>query len=141
MIKKISIIICFVLIANINLFSQTNPFKRFTLKKEPTEIPSDSLGTTYFYSLSFEVNEPLVLMNAKFKLKNTATDSIINQQLFDLPFNDGIYLTSISPNGLIKDHYNFYILLGNVKSKEPLMLVADFTDSMNLQYKDILTNE
>jgi hypothetical protein len=141
MIKKISIIICFVLIASINLFSQTNPIKRFSLKKESTEIPSDSLGTTYFYSLSFEVNEPLVLMNAKFKLKSSVTDSLINEQSFDLPFNDGVYLTSISPNGLIKDHDNFYILLGNIKSKDPLQLVADFIDSMNLHYNDILTNE
>lgn len=141
MIKKISIIICFVLIASIDLFSQTNPIKRFSLKKESTEILSDSLGTTYFYSLSFEVNQPLVLMNAKFKLKSMATDSLINQQNFDLPFNDGVYLTSVSPNGLIKDHYNFYILLGNIKSKDELLLEADFIDSVNLHYNDILTNE
>jgi hypothetical protein len=121
--------------------AQTSPVKHFSLKKEPTEIPADSLGATYFYSLSFEVKNPLVLMSAKFKLKSTATDSLINQQTFDLPFNDGIYLTSISPNGLIKDHYNFYILLGNVKAKEPLILEADFIDSMNLHYNDILTNE
>jgi hypothetical protein len=140
MIKK-SFIICFFFAANISLFSQTNPIKRLSLKKEPSDIPSDSLGSTYFYSLTFETNEPFVLMSAKFKLKDITTDSIINQQTFDLPFNDGIYLTSISPNGLIKDHYNFYILLGNIKSKDPLILMADFTDSMNLLYNDILTNE
>ena len=141
MIKKSSLIICFALIANICLFSQTNPIKRISLKKESTEIPSDSLGTTYFYSVSFEVIDTLVLNSATFKLKNSATDSLVNQQNFNLPLVDSIYQTGYFSNGLIKDHNTFFILLGNIKSKEPLMLISDFIDSKNIYYKDILTNE
>jgi hypothetical protein len=121
--------------------AQVNPVKRFSLKKETTEIPSDSLGTTYLYSLSFEVNDNLVLTAANFKLKSLTTDSLINQQTFNLPLIDGVYQTGFSPNGLIKDHNSFFILLGNVKSIEPLMLISDFIDSKSIHYNDILTNE
>ena len=123
-----------------NLYSQTAPVKHFSLDKESTQIPSDSLGSTYFYSLSFEVSFD-TLTSATFKLRSLTTDSIINQQVFNLPKTDGIYQTGLFPSGLIKDKKNFYIRLGNIKSKEPLLLVTDFIDSKNTIYKDILTTE
>lgn len=139
---KIHRVSFFVLLTScmVNIQAQTNPVKHFSLDKEPTQIPSDSLGTTYFYSLSFEVAVD-TLTSATFNLRNLATDSLVNQQVFNLPNTDGIYQTGMFPNGLIKDKNNFYIRLGNFKSKEPLQLVTDFIDSKNTIYKDILTTE
>lgn len=139
--NKIYLILCIVLFINISLYAQHAPVKSFSLKKEPTEIAPDSLGTTYFYSLSFEVPDTLVLASATFKLKGLTTDSLFNQQIFNLPTTDGVYQTGYFPNGLIKDQYTFFILLGNIKSKEQLILVSDFKDSNNIQYNNIHSND
>ena len=140
MFKKIGFIL-FALVLSKIIVAQTIPIKLFSLKKDQSILPSDSLGTAYFYSVTFEVNDTLILKSANLKLKNTKNDSIISQQLFNLPIIDSVYQTGLFQNGLIKDHNSFFILLGNFKSKEPLTVTADFIDSKNIYYKDILTNE
>lgn len=136
--------IFFILLLNTlpnGITAQTIPVQHFSLSKENTQIPSDSLGTTYFYSLSFESVTIDTLVSACFKLRGLTTDSLFSTQTFVLPKIDGVYQTGYFANGLIKDKRNFYILLGNIKCNEPLYLLTDFIDSKNKAYSDILTNE
>lgn len=137
---KLKILFIIFFLTSLEILSQTPPVKHFTLNKENTQIPSDSLGTTYLYSLSFESNID-TLTSATFKLRGLATDSLFNTQNFNLPKLDGVYQTSYFTNGLIKDKNNYYIILGNIKSNESLQLISDFIDDKNNLYKDILTNE
>ncbi len=142
MYSKLVIALLTVFICNTKLTAQSkSPVKRFSLKTEATDVLPDSLGTTVFYSLSFEINNPLVLTSAVFKLKGLVSDSLFNSQTFTLPTTDGIYQTGNCTNGLIKDQHTFFILLGNIKAPESLILVAEFTDSTNKHYQHILTNE
>lgn len=122
------------------LHSQTAPIKHFALALEQTNIATDSLGETYFYSVRFESNVD-TMRSATFNLRSSANDSIVNKQVFNLPIHDGVYQTGSYPNGLIKDKNSFFILLGNVKAKAPLYLTSEFIDSKNTLYTDILTNE
>lgn len=123
------------------LKSQSSPVKLFTLKQEPTAIPIDSLGSTYFYSIAFETREGVELSSTVFTLRSTVTDSVIHQQSFNFPQADGVYQTSTFSNGLIRDKNSFFILLGNIKSLEPLRLSADFKDSLDVLYSGIMTNQ
>ena len=122
--NKLRTILCLLTACAGTVMSQTAPVKHFSLKKEPTQIPADSLGTTWFYSVSFESTD--TLSSVVFKLTGLSTDSVHNTQTFNLPQNDGIYQTGFFPNGLIKDRSGFFILLGNVKSAEDLILISDF---------------
>ncbi|MCZ8284840.1 MAG: hypothetical protein O9353_05225 [Bacteroidia bacterium] len=123
------------------LKSQSSPVKLFALKREPTAIPTDSLGSTYFYSIAFETKEGVELSSTVFTLRSIVTDSVIHQQSFNFPQADGVYQTSTFSNGLIRDKNSFFILLGNIKSLEPLRLSADFKDSLDVLYSGIMTNQ
>ncbi len=124
----------------LSIKAQTSPVSRFELQKELNQQLSDSLGTTYLYSLSFESMVDS-LSSVTFKLRSTATDSLINQQVFSLPHADGVYQTGAYTNGLIKDKNVFFIILGAFKHKDPLILVSDFIDSKNTIYNNIPTND
>lgn len=141
MIKKSFTVLLVLSIYSIRAYSQASPVKHFSLKKETTDVAPDSLGTTYLYSTSFEVPDTLTLSAVTFKLRRTDTDSLLIKQNFSLSAVDGIYPTPASLTGLLKDGANYFILLGTLKAPVPLRLVADFTDTRNRHYNQILTNE
>lgn len=123
------------------LKSQSSPVKLFALKQEPSAVQPDSLGSTSFYSIAFETKEGIELSSTVFTLRSIVTDSIIHQQSFNFPQADGVYQTGAFSNGLIRDKNSFFILLGNIKSLEPLRLSADFKDSLDVLYPGIMTNQ
>lgn len=131
------IAVCF----NINIKAQTTPLKSFSLKTELTDIPSDTSGTTLFYSVAIIANDSSDINQVTFKLKSIETDSLINSQTFNIPVADGIYQTGHFANGLIKDGKAIYIILGQIKAKTKLLLYSDIIDTKNLTYNDITTTE
>lgn len=138
---KSNIFLLGILLSACSSFSQNSPVKFFTLKQEPTTIPADSAGVTNLYAVSFEAKKSFEITSVNFKIKGSLTDSVISQQNFILPQSDGVYEVNGVSNALIKDHNNLFIILGNVKSTGPLKVVADFTDSQQILYPGILTNQ
>ena len=130
-----------ILLITYSSFSQNSPVKSLILKQEPTSISKDSSGFTNFYSISFEAKDGIILTSVDFALKGQATDSVICQKNFSLPQVDGVYQANNINYALIKDVNNVYIILGNIKSSEPLKLVAGFKDVNNNHYSGILTNQ
>lgn len=138
---KTNILFFGIILSACSSYSQNSPVKFFTLKQEPTAIPADSAGITNLYTVSFEAKESLVITSVNFKIKGLSTDSIVSERNFDLPQNDGVYEINGISNGLIKDGNNLFIILGNIKSTEPLKVIAEFKDSQQILYPDILTNQ
>lgn len=130
-----------IIFLSLNIDAQTTPLKSFSLKTEPTDIPTDTSGVTLFYSVALIANDSLDLTSINFKLRNVSNDSLINSQTFNIPQTNGVYQTGYFPNGLIKDGKAIYILLGNIKAKENLMLYADIIDDKNKTYLNITTTE
>lgn len=138
---KSNIFLLGIILSACSSFSQNTPVKFFTLKQESTAIPADSAGVTNFYTVSFEAKKSFAITSVNFKIKGLLTDSVISQQSFNLPQNDGVYEINGISNALIKDRDNLFIILGNIKSTEPLKVIADFIDSQQVLYPGILTNQ
>ena len=139
--KKSKILLAIIINFSSFAYSQSTPLKALSLKTEPTDIPSDTSGTTLFYSIALIACDSCDINQVTLKLKSIETDSLINTKTFNIPTVDGVYQTEYFTNGLIRDGKAIYILLGNIKSKGILMLYADIRDSKNLTYNDILTTE
>ena len=134
-------LLCICLLFKISAIAQLSPIKQLLLKKEATQTPADKYGSTWFYTVKFEVVDSINLASVVFNLKSISTGAVVNTQDFILPLNDGAYQNGVFPQGIIKDHKTYYLLLGNVKSLDALTLTADFVDSNKIHYDNIPITE